>query len=310
VASYNVDAAADSVPVDGKAVRLRAADGCEIGAVFYPALRPRAHRRVAILHCGGGIPALRYRRFARFLAEFGIPVLTYDYRGIGLSRPPSLRGFAASTEDWMEYDSAAAIAWLRERFPGDEIVGISHSIGVLALAGAPNAAEQDRLVLIGPHTGYFGDYRPLYRLPMALMWHGVMPALTRLCGYFPARRLRLGDDLPAGFALQWAGRLSPEIRTAGTQPVRERMRRLLANCASLARPALLVRISDDAFATAAGARRTLAVLPRLASRQVVFTPAEANMRRLGHFGFFRVRGGPPLWPRLLANLDPQLTPRP
>src|SRR6266571_2103344 len=197
MSSYIAETSAGSGAFEGRMVRLRAADGCEIGAVFYPALRPRAHRRAAVLHCGGGIPALRYRRFAQFLSEFGIPVLTYDYRGIGLSRPPHLRGFEASTEDWIEYDSAAAIAWLRERFPDDEIIGISHSIGVLALGGAPNGSEQDRLILIGPHTGYFGDYRALYRLPMAVMWHGVMPILTRIFGYFPARRLRLGDDLPA-----------------------------------------------------------------------------------------------------------------
>jgi predicted alpha/beta hydrolase len=291
-------------PSEGKRVRLRAADGCELGAIFYSALRPRPRRRVAVLHCGGGIPAVRYRRFAHFLSEFGIPVLAYDYRGIGLSRPRQLRGFVASTEDWMEYDSAAAIAWVRERFPDDEIIGISHSIGVLALGGAPNAAEQDRLILIAPHTGYFGDYSASYRLPMAMLWHGIMPVLTRMFGYFPGRRLKLGDDLPAGFALQWAGRLSPQISPVGTALHRERMRKLLANCATLERPALLVTISDDAFATAAGAQRILSYLPRLDSRRIVFTPAEANTSRLGHFGFFRQQGGPPLWSRLLASLDP------
>lgn len=302
MASYNAEAPRGHFPSEGKPVRLTAADGCELGAVFYSALRPRPHPRVAVLHGGGGIPAIRYRRFAHFLSEFGIPVLTYDYRGIGLSRPRELRGFAASTEDWMEYDSAAAIAWVRERFPDDEVIGISHSIGVLALGGAPNAAQQNRLILIAPHTGYFGDYRVSYRLPMAMFWHGIMPILTRVVGYFPGRRLRLGDDLPAGFALQWAGRLSPQIRPVGTALHRERMRKLLANCAALERPALLVTISDDAFATAAGADRILSYLPRLDSRRIVFTPAEANTNRLGHFGFFRQKGGPALWSRLLSNL--------
>ncbi len=309
MSSYHSEASAAAAP-QGEVIRLRTADGCEIGGVFYPARRPRPHRRVAILHCGGGISALRYRRFADFLSEFGIPVLTYDYRGVGLSRPAELRGFQAGIEDWIEHDSAAAINWLREKFPEDEIVGISHSIGVLALGGAPNAAQQDRLVLIGPHTGYFGDYRALYRLPMALMWHGIMPLVTRIFGYFPGRRLRLGEDLPAGFALQWAGRLLPQIRMARTQGGRDRMRKLLGNCAALERPALLITISDDAFATPAGAQRTLSYLPRLASHHLIFTPAEANMDRLGHFGFFRQRSGPALWPRLLAHLDPPLTPRP
>lgn len=295
---------------EGKRVRLRTRDGFEIGGVFYEARRLRPYPRAAILHCGGGIPASRYRRFANFLSEFGVPVLTYDYRGIGLSRPAGLRGFAAGIEDWIEYDSAAAIAWLRELFPGDEIVGISHSIGALALGGAPNAGEQDRLVLIGPHTGYLGDYRARYRLPMALMWHGIMPMLTWGLGYFPGRCLRLGDDLPARFAMQWAGRISPRMRMPRAEIHRQRMHKLLANCAELERSALVVTITDDAFATPVGARRLLSYLPRLRGRHIVFSPADANTDRLGHFGFFSERRGRNLWSKLLGSLHSLFMPQP
>ena len=293
---------------EGRQLRLRAADGYEIGAVFYAALRPRAPRRVAVLHGGAGIPALRYRRFATFLAEWGIPVLTYDYRGIGLSRPPALRGFEATIEDWAEYDAAAAIAWLRERFPRDEILGISHSIGCLALGGAANAGEQARIVLVGAHTGYYGDYRPLYRLPMAVAWHGLMPALTRFVGYFPADRLGLGEDLPAGMALEWAERRQPDLRPNGAEPAGERRLRLLDHCAALECPAIAISISDDAFATVDGTRRLLSYFPRLSSPQLLqFSPPDAQVRRIGHFGFFRRAVGTTLWPRLLAQLDPART---
>ena len=289
---------------EGKELRLRAADGCEIGAFFYAALRPRSPRRVAVLHGGAGIPAIRYSRFARFLAEWGIPVLTYDYRGIGLSRPPQLRGFEATIEDWAEFDSAAAIAWLRERFPHDELVGISHSIGCLPLGGAPNANEQDQVVLVGAHTGYFGDYRPLYRLPMALAWHGLMPAITRCLGYFPADRLRLGEDLPAGMALEWARRRGPELRPKSGDPWRERRGLLLERCAALRCPALAICISDDAFATVQGTKRLLSYLPRLASCELIaYKPSDAGVRQIGHFGFFRRGAGIALWPRLIALLD-------
>jgi len=293
---------------EGRPLRLRAADGYEIGAVFYAALRPRAPRRVAVLHGGAGIPALRYRRFATFLAEWGIPVLTYDYRGIGLSRPPALRGFQATIEDWAEYDAAAAIAWVRERFPRDEILGFSHSIGCLPLGGAPNAAEQTRIVLVGAHTGYYGDYRPLYRLPMAFAWHGLMPALTRFVGYFPADRLGLGEDLPAGMALEWAERRRPDLRPNGAEPAGERRLRLLGHCAALQCPAIAISISDDAFATVDGTRRLLSYFPRLSSPELLlFTPPDAQVRRIGHFGFFRRAVGTTLWPRLLAQLDPGRT---
>jgi predicted alpha/beta hydrolase len=294
---------------EGRQLRLRTADGCEIGAVFYAALRPRSPRRVAILHGGAGIPALRYRRFATFLAEWGIPVLTYDYRGIGLSRPPELRGFQATIEDWAEYDAAAAIAWLRERFPRDDILGFSHSIGCLALGGAPNAGEQARVLLVGAHSGYYGDYRPLYRLPMALAWHGLMPALTRVVGYFPADRLGLGEALPAGMALEWAERRQPDLRLTdlrvnGAEPAGERRLRLLDHCAALECPAIAISISDDAFATVDGTRRLLSYFPRLPSPQLLqFGPADAQVRRIGHFGFFRRAVGTTLWPRLLVQLD-------
>jgi len=288
-------------------VRLRAHDGYELaGSLYAPAGLQREPARAALLHCGAGIPAARYRRFARYLATQGIPTLTYDYRGIGASRPASLRGFRAAIEDWAEYDCAGAIAWLRQRYGAAGIVGIAHSIGALLVGGAHNAAQQERLVLIGAHTGYYGDYRERYRLPMTVLWHALMPAITRLVGYFPARRLGLGEDLPAKFALQWAGRRSPELRPAGTDPGSLRIQMLLERCAALQRPALLVAISDDAFATPAGIRRLMAYYPRLSPLQhLQFTPAEAGVRRIGHFGFFTRRAGAALWPRLLAELDPK-----
>ena len=56
-----------------------------------------------------------------------------------------------------------AIAWLRQNFPSSEIVGIAHSIASLIVGGARNSADQRRLVLVGAHTGYYGDYHQRYR---------------------------------------------------------------------------------------------------------------------------------------------------
>jgi len=259
------------------------------------------------VHGGAGIPAARYGHFAAFLARAGLPTLTYDYRGIGMSRlGASLRGFQATLEDWSELDCAAAAAWLRARFPQAEIIGIAHSVGALLLGGAANAGEHARLVLIGGHTGYYGDYAKRYRLPMAVFWHALMPAITRLVGYFPGRRLRIGDDIPRQVALQWAGRWSPDLRPAAPAGGESRARRLLERCAALERPALVVSISDDAFATAAGVRRLMACYPRcFPLEHIEFTPAEAGVRHIGHFGFFGRRAGAALWPRLLAQLDPE-----
>src|SRR6188508_2440688 len=97
-------------------VRLRALDGYELAGTYHAAKPDVAVRRVALVHSGAGIAAGAYRRFAGYLAQAGIPALTYNYRGIGGSRPRALRGFRAAIEDWSEYDCGGAIAWLRAQF--------------------------------------------------------------------------------------------------------------------------------------------------------------------------------------------------
>lgn len=284
-------------------VRLLAGDGYELVGSLYASGSGEHATRVAVLHGGAGIRAQSYARFATFLAQAGIPVLLYDYRGIGLSRPPTLRGFRATIEDWAEYDCTGAIAWLRQRFPNAAVLGMAHSIGTLLIGGAANAGVQSALVLIGAHTAYCGDYDARYRLPMKVVWHALMPFATRVVGYFPAQRLGLGQDLPAQVAQQWASRRSPALDAGLGGSARERRRQLLERCAALERPAIVVSVSDDAFATPTGTRRLLSYYPRLSSlRHVQFTPSDAHTRRLGHFGFFRAAAGQVLWPRLLAVL--------
>jgi predicted alpha/beta hydrolase len=244
-----------------------------------------------VLCGGGGIPARLYRRFAAWLASRGVPVLTYDNRGIGASRPARMRGFDAGVEAWSDHDCAAAIAWLRTRYPGGELIGIAHSIGGLVLTSARNAESLARFLLVGVHTGYWGDYHPLWRLPMTLMWHGVMPALTRLCGYFPGRLVGMGSDLPARFAGQWARRTTPAIRYEG-----ERFDACLARGRSVRGAALALTFTDDGFATARGTRRLLELFPKVEAQHRVIAPRDAGLGGIGHFGFFRASAEGTLWP--------------
>ena len=281
---------------------LQALDGHQLQGTLFDAPASRDATRVAVIHGGAGIAAARYRHLAGYLAGRGIPTLTYDYRGIGQSRRGSLRGLDISMEDWAEYDCGGALAWLRARYPRAEILGVAHSVGTLLYGGAPNAGEHGRVALVGAHTGYFADYRLPYRVPMTMLWHGLMPAITRIAGYFPGKSLALGEDMPRGVALQWAGRLSPGLRVRG-EP-NPRLQVLLDRCAQLRRPAIAVSISDDAFATSAGERRLLSCYPGLDPVRVTYSPADAGVSRIGHLGFFARAIGPALWPRLHALLYP------
>ena len=296
------DARSQATGISETPARFPALDGYSLGATLFapsPAVEPAA---AALLSCGGGVPAARYARFARFLAGEGVPVLTYDYRGIAASRPPKLRGFTAVAEDWSELDCGGAIAFLRSHYPRAELVGIAHSIGTLLICGAPNIAEVTRFVFICAHTGYFGDYLPRYRVPMALLWHGVMPSVTRLVGYFPARNLRLGEDLPAGIAMQWASRRNAALQPDATATDVPRARAMIARYGNVAADVLVLGFKDDAFATEAGTRRLLAQFPGLRPEFHLITASEMGMKKIGHFGFFRRDAKAKLWPFVLPFL--------
>ncbi len=284
------------------AVSIPALDGFKLGGVLHEPANVTNPACAVVINCGGGIPADRYTQFATYLASQGIPVLTYDYRGIGTSRPTRLRGFVATVEDWSELDCSGAIAWLRAHYPNAELAGFAHSVGAMLFGAASNVSELARLVFVGAHTGYFGDYRHLYRVPMAVLWHGVMPMLTHAVGYFPGRALRLGENIPAGVALQWASRRSPELRPESKGTDTKRTIMLMARYAAIRVPTYALSFSDDAFATAKGAQRLLAMYPGVTARHDVLDPATVGLRKIGHFGFFRRSSGPRLWPMLLPFL--------
>ena len=129
-------------------VRFPALDGHGLGGILYSREGLNDPERVIVFSPGGGVAAVRYRRFARFLARSGVPVFAYDYRGIGESRPSSLRGFSAVLEEWSEFDCGGAIAWIRARYPNAEMIGIAHSVGTLMFGGAANAGEVTRFVMV------------------------------------------------------------------------------------------------------------------------------------------------------------------
>ena len=302
----------DENPVDEQPVQFLAVDGYQIRGTYFGPRRDDPTAHAVVLNSGAGIAAKHYGHFARYLAASGIPVLTYDYRGIDLSKPGQLRNFSATIEDWSEYDCAAAIEWMGARCAGSTLIGVGHSVGSLLFGGAPTSGRLAKLIMIAAHTGYYGDYRRSYRLPMALLWHGVMPVLTSVVGYFPAKRLHLGEDLPKGVAMQWARRRKPIFQLPASVPPDDRMRLLIARFAQAKIETLIMTFTDDGFATEAAAARVRDFFPNLRVEHWLTSPAQAGLKRLGHFGFFRREAGATLWPLLLDYLraPPRSAPAP
>jgi predicted alpha/beta hydrolase len=291
--------------VDERPAKFSASDGTALGGTWFEPSRPRMASTVVVIVCGAGIPARFYHHFARYLSESGAAVLTFDYRGIGVSRQGNLRKLKSGMEDWAVYDIPAAFSEARQRYPRLPLGAVAHSVGTLLLGAAPDASRIKRLIFFGPHTGYWRDYRARWRWLLYGVWHVSMPAVTKLVGYFPGKRFRLGEDLPRQVALDWAGRRRPELGRNVEEA--RRFRLILSRYREVRAHTLVLSITDDAFAPPAAARRVLSLYPHLVVTHETIAPATLGCRRLGHFGFLRRPASEFFWRRAAAWLITQET---
>ena len=281
---------------------LAAADGFRLMALRYAAQgRPRGHLVVA---GATGVPQGFYRRFAQHAAAQGFHVLTLDYRGIGLSRPASLRGFEMDYLDWARLDLAAAVDAVPE--DGLPLVMVGHSYGGHAFGLLPNHARVARFATFATGAGWHGWMPWAERLRVLAMWRVLGPLLTRWKGYLPWSLLGMGEDLPLPVYRQWR-RWCGFPRYFFDDPALHGLR-LADRFAAVRTPIWALNALDDHWAPPASRDAFMAAYRNAACRRVDLHPASLGLRRIGHMGYFRPSARP-LWDETLAWLGDDKTPQ-
>jgi len=286
-------ARAETPPAGGAAptatdLELVAADGYRLAATrFAPAGEPRAAVLVAPAM---GVPRRFYREVATFFATRGADVLTLDYRGIGGSRPSSLRGFPARLSDWGELDVEAGLRSVRERYSGLPLVYFAHSVGGQLLGLAPSAPAVERALFVASQSAWEGHWDGNWRWRMRALWRVMIPVATAAFGHLPGW-LGVGQDVPKRVAREWArwGRHPDYLLRDGGAARR-------AAYAALGFPLRAVAIADDNYAPERSVRALVGFYAGSRSEVHVVEPSAVGRRRLGHFAPFRREPGEALWP--------------
>jgi len=182
-------------------IQLPSRDGLLLDALL---LESNAKVKGVVQLAGGtGIKKEFYLNFARYLQEQGYHTLLFDYRGIGGSKPQSLRGFEAKNHEWGQKDMAGVLDWLDDRYPSLPKFLVGHSAGGQQLGMMDNHHKFSKALLISSSTGYWKWIASPYKYFTLFVWQGLTPLMLNTVGYLPASWFRLGEDLPKGVAAEW-----------------------------------------------------------------------------------------------------------
>lgn len=269
-------------------IMVPANDGYMLGAtLFLP--RGGAKHTAVLINSATAVPRKIYRTFATYLSSLGSVVLTYDYRGVGGSRPASLSGFKATMSDWATLDAASTVSWMRGRYKGLPLSVVGHSFGGQAIGLLPNNDMIARSLLIAAQAGHWGLMPPPEKYRVYALLNFLGRPITHLLGYTPGK-LGIGEDLPKGVFLQWSDWVMKR-RYYYDDPTLA----ALTNYGQYKGPLRALSFTDDPWATQAMVELLCSGFTAIKPEVLSITPQQAGVTKIGHFGFFRPEHRETLW---------------
>lgn len=286
--------------MEPKTFELMTEDDHSLCCTLYPAAGvPKAHLVVA---GATGVPQGFYRRFASYAAEQGYQVWTLDYRGIGRSAPPSLRGFRMDYLDWARKDLAALVD-VAYREAGDAVFLVGHSFGGHALGLLPNVEKVAACYTFATGAGWHG-WMPLQeRWKVWLMWNVLGPLLTLWKGYLPWKMLGMGEDLPLDVYRQWRSwcRFPQYFFDAEIGP------QVALEFERVRIPIVAANALDDHWATPRSRDAFMKGYRNAPWQGSDIIPAQFGLKAVGHMGYFRPQAQP-IWEQTLRWFGSQVRP--
>lgn len=273
---------------------LIAADGHAIAGRFF---MPSAEPVGALLFVPAlGVAQTYYEDIARWAADHGYLAATFDYRGVGLSRPGRLRGLDIDVVGWGRLDAQAALDALAARAPDKPLIWVGHSLGGQILPFLERRERISKMITVASGSGYWRENSSELKRRVWLLWYLVGPLSLAMFGYFPGNRLNMVGDLPKPVMQQWRRWcLHPEYAVGVEPGARERY-------AAVRTPIVSLSFSDDEFMSARNTESLHGFYTNAPRTMVRISPREAGVQRIGHFGFFKPALSA-LWQRYLL---PQL----
>ncbi|NIF04261.1 alpha/beta hydrolase [Chryseobacterium sp. Tr-659] len=252
--------------------------------------------KLLLVNSATGVKQQVYFSFASYFAEQGFTVITYDYRGIGLSKPKYMKGFQGSMRIWGSRDYKTLTQYIKTTFPGYRKYCLGHSVGALILGMNEDSGMFEEFIFVGTQNAFVGNLKGMTKIEAYLGFGIAQPLTTSLLGYFPAHWFGLGESLPKNCAYDWRTLI---LNKKSTNRLLEKIDDYSKN---LTQKVFVIRAEDDIWLTERGVLSLLNdTYSNLKPTYRLVKTSESDKKEIGHVNFFRSYNSK-LWDIILNEL--------
>lgn len=246
--------------------------------------------KIIVISSAIGVPQKFYTKFATYLANKGYLVFTYDYRGIGQSKPKSFKGFQAEFIDWADKDFMAISQYIEEMYPNHQKYLIGHSMGGIMLGLSRAFRVYEKFVTIGSQFGYIENFHDKDKLKIKTFFKVMIPLLTPIYGYFPSQKVNMGEPLPKGIAYNWKSIILGKDSILGYANQTQNF------YTEIKQPMLIISLEDDYIAPPKTVDLfATKVMVNAKKTRLNLVPKDYGLKFIGHMDFFREKNKNELW---------------
>lgn len=247
-----------------------------------------SNNKSIVISSATGVLQRYYSKFALHFAVLGYTIYTFDYSGIGDSDANNLKENTCNLNDWA-IDQSKVLAFAKKENTAHNLTLVTHSIGGQLIGLNPNIKLADSIIMVCSQSGYWKLFNGFARFKMYTFWHVLIPVLTPLYGYFPAKHLGLFENIPKQVVYQWRKwGLHPEYFLSEYNTNDLQFKNITCDVVSISFP-------EDAFASKASVDWLTNRFSKATVNRQHIIPKDINTNTIGHFGFFKESFKNPLW---------------
>ena len=239
--------------------------------------------KLLLINSATGVKQQVYFSFAKYFAENGYTAITYDYRGIGDSKPKKMNGFHATMRIWGTDDFKTVTDFIKKNYQNHQKFCLGHSVGALIIGMNENAHIFDKFIFVATQDAYIGNLKANIAASAVLGFGIAVPLTTKFFGYFPAHRFGLGESLPKGVAYDWRTLI---LNKKSTSRLYEKIATHFSK--DLKQETFIIHAEDDPWVTMKGMENLMNnVYPHLKKTYREIKVSDSEKGEIGHINFFR-----------------------